>query len=170
MFHGALPASALWCALLLLSARVVSGSSLFWSFCYFGSDSTTGWSVSVSGSFQSDPFEYVEYASGYRMHSAMGVRNQYDASGALVSSVNVVGVAGINSTAAQNDNLVQTEWPVLTAYGVAFLLDGNVSIPGVTPEHVTDVSSISGGTRAHTLHTRLSRLCVFTAWRPSELT
>ena len=156
----ALPTSTLCCALFLLSlslsARVVSGSSLFWSFCYFGSDSTTGWSVSISGSFQSNAYEGLNYASGYRMHTAMGVRNQYDASGALVSSVNVVGVAGVNTTAAQNDNLVQTEWPVLTAYGVAFLLDGNVSIPGVTPEHVTDVSSISGGTPSkHTSHASL---------------
>ena len=143
------------CTLVLLSLSSLcirpawADTDQFWSFCYYGSDNATGWSVSISGSFLSAPLNTTNKPPTYLMLSAMGVRNQYDASGALVSSVNVRGVAPVHSTQSQNDNLVQTQWPVLTAFGVAFLLDGEVTIPGVSPRYVTNVSSISGGTRSH---------------------
>ena len=141
------------CAFVLFTApTVVSGSDLFWSFCYFGSDLSTGWRVVISGSFLSGPLDTSTTIYTYPMLSAMGVRSEYDASGKLVSSVDVIGVAIKNSSVSQNDNLVQTQWPVLTAYGVSFLLDDYITVPGVSPGYVTNVSSISGGKQC-TQHT-----------------
>ena len=149
--------------------RASAGSNLLWSFCYYGSDSATGWSVTISGSFQSGPLNVSQVYGGinnYRMLSAMGVRTQYDASGAIVSSVDVIGVAPMSSTQSQNDNLVQTQWPVLTSFGVSFVLDGNITVPGVSPAYSTSLSSISGGKQLPTTQfppsNGVSRACLLT--------
>ena len=100
----------------------------------------------MSGSFLTAPL----YAPGwpyiptFQILNAMGTRMQYDGDGNLVSSSNIVGVAPLNSTASHNDNLVQTQWPVLTSFGVAFLLDANVTLLGVAGGYNTSISAISG--------------------------
>ena len=117
-----------------------SDTALYWSFCYYGSDA--GWSVVISGSFLTGPLTLVPWPgiSTYQVINAMGIRTAYDDLGNIVSSTNVIGVAPLNITASQNNNNVQTQWPVLDASGIAFLLDANVTIGGSN----TSISAISG--------------------------
>jgi hypothetical protein len=135
--------------LLLLSLCVgpslaQSTNALYWSFCYYGSD--VGWSVTISGSFLSTPLHSPPWPGvpTYRILNALGTRIEYDASGNMVSFSNVIGIAPLNVTASQNNNNVQTQWPVLDSSGVAFLLDANVSVLGTSPGYNTSISAISG--------------------------
>lgn len=120
-----------------------SASFLEWQFCHFAKGVLgTSWSVTTSGFLVTSPvFSDPSLSTVTGFYALLGVTGtRVETMGGKVTSALITGVIAQGGW-LQNDNTLQTSSPLLTANGIAYSLDRNVTVWGA--DTATDTINLS---------------------------